>query len=177
MPVECLIHAVDHSKAGKGFIQDVRNVSDLTAHPWGNRESLPDYVILAISDVTKDQVDNYTDNWKNELTYELLGSNTEGRRYKISVNLKIISAFGVDKGVRDDLKGYMISAYGAVVVDHAFNNESITLDIPNPLSVGWTLYVKQIREVLLDQFEEQVDTRRYIFNPADVDIAIAAGVE
>lgn len=175
MSVELLIHAQTHRKAQKGFVETVRDVSVLAIHPWGNREGLPDYVILRITDGSKVEVDHYTDNWKNELSYELLGENAEGRRYKISVNPKIVTEFGVTKGVAIGVKKVLEDEYSAVLFDAALNRQYAIFDIPNPTSVGWTLYVQQIKATLLDRFESQVDTRRYIFSPSDVDIAIAAG--
>lgn len=164
MPVELLIHAQTHTKAQKGFVQTVQDQPAI----WGNRETLPNYVILEITDATKAQVDNYTDNWKNELSYELLGSDANGRRYKISVNPNIISQVSVDKGIQQRMKTYLENTYGAVLVDAAVNQQYVTFDIPN---TDWVA----LRADLLDGFESQVDTRRYIFSPTDVDIAIAAG--
>jgi len=171
MPVEVLIHAITHRKAQKGFIQTVMDQPVV----WGRRETLPNYVVLTIPDATKAEVDTYTNNWVNTFSYELLGSNAAGRRYKMSVNPKVVTDFGIDKGFGIEIKNYVVSEYGAVLVNAAVNQEWATFDIPNPTAVGWTLYAQQIKADLLDVFETQVATRRYIFSPADVDIAVAAG--
>ena len=171
MAVELLIHAFDHRKAQKGFIQTVKDQPCV----WGNLEALPNYVILTISDATKAQVDLYTDNWKNEFSYEMLAENAAGRRYKISVNPKIVTEFSVDKGVATDVKKVVEDEFNGVLFDVAVNQQYATFDIPNPVVVDWTTYALHIKNTLLDRFESQVDTRRYIFSPADVDIAIAAG--
>jgi len=168
MPVEILIHAIDHNKAEKGFMQDVRDVSELDERPWGGREGPPNYIILTISDAEKSQILHFMDNWKNEFTYEKLAENAQGRRYKISVNLKVIQQFGIDKGIRAEVNDFLQNEYGAVLVNYVPAQGYATYDIPN---TDW----QAMKSDLLDLFEEQVDTRRYRFTPSDVDLAVAAG--
>ena len=175
MPVELLIHAKTYRKAQKGFILDLRDVSVLAIHPWSFRESLPDYIKVRITDSSKEQLDHLTDNWKNELSYEELARIDGGRRFKISVNPRIITEFGPDKGIAADIKNELAREYGAVIFNVAMNKQWEIFDFPNPTKVGWTLHIKQIKAFLLDNFESEVSTRRHIFSPADVDIATAAG--
>ena len=167
MPVELLINATTHRKAQKGFIQTVVD-QPVT---WGTRETLPDYVQLVISDATKSQVDKYTDAWINVIEYSLVASNAQGRRYTLSVNPNIITEFGADKGIKLEMRDLLVNDWGATIVSFNSTTATAVVDIPNPPNDDW----QALRNDLLDKFEEVVDRRRYVFSPAEVDIAIANG--
>lgn len=168
MPVEILIHAFDHEAAQKGTPQTVKDDDDLAESPWGSKEGLPNYVVLRITDATKSQVLNYLDNWKREIEFTLLGSNAQGRRYKLSMNPKIITEFGQDAGFHVDFRNYLEDYYGAVLVSWDQSIGEATFDIPN---TEWAELAADVR----DKFEAVLANRRYYFDPADVDVVVASG--
>lgn len=175
MPVEILIHADTTTKNLKGFPQTIKDDEDLAVSPWGQREGLPLYVILRVTDATKPQVEHFLGNWRKEFNYELLGQNAQGRRYRVSVNPNVVSVFGLNAGVRAEIRDFLVATYGAVLVSFEPGQASATFDIPNPASGTWAEHVQKIRQDLTDKFEEQLDTRRYQFDPADVDLVVASG--
>jgi len=169
MPVEILIHATD--KAGgakKGFPQTVRDAADVASAPWGTGEGLPDFIQLVVPDASVSQVENFLSNWTNEITYDLLASNAAGRRYKLSMNINIITEFGLDKAMRTEIHNYILNTYNAQLVEYVPAEAYVTYDIPN---TDWLA----LQDDIIDKFEEQLDTNRYYFTDADVDLAIAAG--
>lgn len=171
MPVEILIHSTNKPVSGaeKGKPSAVRSASDLVGLPWGSGEALPDYVKMRISDVDDaETVRNYLDNWRNVISYELIASNSSGRRYTLSMNPNVITEFGLDKGIRQEIHDYLQEHYGAVLVDSNLSEAWATYDIPN---TDWEF----LRRDILDVFEEQLAPDRYRFTEADVDLAIAAG--
>lgn len=167
MPVQLLIHAINHSKARKGTVQDIRDITDETAPRW-DASVLPNYIVLTISDATMDDVTRFKDSWKNGLSYTLLNSNAQGRRYQISVSRKLVQEVGIDRAFRQDARDYLVETYGAVLVSYTPAQGQAVFDIPN---TDWAA----LRADMLDLFEEQLDSRRYYFEPADVDTVAANG--
>lgn len=168
MPVEILIHAFDHGKAKKGTPQTIKDDSDLSASPWGAREGLPNFVILRISDATKPDVVNYLSNWKREISFSMINSNAEGRRYELSINPKIISEFGMANGIKAEFRSYLEERYAAQVVYWDQSAGVARIDIPN---TDWPALLIDVKE----KFEQELSNRRYHFDPSDVDIVVAAG--
>lgn len=166
MPCELLIHSFSHRKAVKGQIQSIRDVSDLSAHPWGTKEGLPNYVILTISNRTAAQVSQYLENIRSIFQWELLNSNAQGRRYRIWLIQKVVD-LDPSKAMRAKLRDFLIDEYSASLVSYTPPSEAV-FDIPN---TDWQF----LADAVTDYFEVQVATRRWYFAEADVDVAIANG--
>jgi len=166
MPVEILIHATAHRKAVKGQIQSIRDADDLIANPWGLKEGPPNYVILEIPNATRAQIENYLDPIHNNFQWEELAENAQGRRYRVWMHAGMAS-FNVSKGIRAELRDLLINEYGAQVVSFTPPFEAV-VDIPN---TDW----QALRDRVLDVFDEQLYSRRWFFDPVDVDLAIANG--
>ncbi len=161
MAVEILVHAFTHSKAQKGTPQTTRPAG----FQWGNKEGPPNYIFVDIPDATVAQVEQYLGNWRNEFSYELLNQNAQGRRYKISVDPRVVTVFGLTKAIAKEVRDYLVDNYGAVLVSFDASQVSAIFDIPN---TDW----QELKDKLLDQFELQLDPRRYRFPDATVDSAV-----
>ena len=168
MGVEILVHAFDHDGIKKGSFATIKDDDQLSVSPWGNREGLPNYCVLRISDATKSQVENFLDGWVREISLELINSNELGRRYKLSVNPKIIEIFGENKGFKQEFVDYLEMEYGAILVSFSKPQGHATFDIPN---TDW----QALRNDVIDKFEQTIDGHRYYFNNTDVDTIIASG--
>jgi hypothetical protein len=168
MPVEVIIHTLEHSKALKGTIQTARDVSKLVEHPWGAREGLPNYVRLRITDATESQVLNYLDSWQREIAFDLVGQNAAGRRYQMSINPKIITEFGEADGLKVEIKDYLVNDYGANFISWDPSVGVAVVDVPN---TNWS----ELAADIVDKFRTTLSNRRYYFEPGDVDLAVAAG--
>lgn len=168
MPVEMLVHAVGHAKAVKGAIQDIRDVADLVNWPWGGREGLPDYVIVRVNGTTLAQVNQYRRQWRKKFTYELMAQNASGRRYRISINARVLAHLGEVKGFKAAMREFLVGKYNAQVVSYTPSAGEVVLDIPN---TDWAGLAAEFNE----RFESLVAGRQYRFPVADVDAAISAG--
>jgi len=179
MPCELLIRATTNGQWTKGYPVAVRDEAELASHPWGSQEGLPDFIILAISDATAEQVGTYLEKWKRGITYEILAENAQGWRIRIDINPKVRQLLGIDKAFRAELRDYFIGEWGASVHDYDdVNNEWATLDFPKPLielSTGEERDLTYLREVGMSVIEEWLLPRLHYFDPADVDAVVAAG--
>jgi len=162
MPCELLIHAKAHSKAIKGSIETVKDSPAI----WGGKEGLPDYVILTITDKTKEQVRAYRERLQELFYSELLNSDAEGRRYRIWVNPNI-GIINTAKGMRAKFRDFLVNKYGAQVVTYSPPNEAV-FDIPN---TDWTKLQSEIH----DRFTKAINGQRYYFLEDDVDAAVGNG--
>lgn len=169
MPADILVSANDKpSGVLKGAPIDVRDVSELVTRPWGDSEFLPGFVHAIISDATADQVRHYLNQWENEITYDLIASNAEGRRYTLSINPNIVTVFGAEFGITTEYDIYLLETYGAILFDRDINNTWATYDIPN---TDW----QALRDDVLDKFLQSVSPNRYLFKDTAVDLAISQG--
>lgn len=168
MAVEILVRVTDNDKVKKGYPATIRDVALLDEWPWGNREGLPDYVRLRITDATEEQVRNYLDDWKTEFNFELLVQNASGRRYSITCNPAALEAFGVDAAFKQDFRDWLEIEYGAELRSWDPVTGTAVFDIPN---TDWADLFSNV----LDLFEERLDVNRYMFSSADVDLAVANG--
>ena len=164
MPCEVLIHAYAHNKALKGSIQEARDLDELSIRPWGVMEGLPDFIQLEITDATAAQVENYVESVRNIISYELVNSNAQGRRYRLYVHPNLTSLFGGDAGIKKAIRDYLVNDYGAVLVSNTATEG--VFDIPN---TDW----QALRDDILDLFETQIAPRRWYLNHADVDLAVS----
>jgi hypothetical protein len=162
MPCEILIHAINHSKAIKGQIASIKEAPAV----WGQREGLPNYVILTISDRTAEQVKQYSEQIKNIFNWDLLNSNASGRRYRIWIAQNILN-FKPGEGLRNEIRDYLINEYNASLISYNPPNEAV-FDIPN---TDWVA----LKNNIVDRFEVIMEKRRWRFSEADVDTAIISG--
>ena len=165
MPCEILIKAVDSpnpKKHQKGDIQCVRDIS----RPWGNAEGLPNWIKVRITDATVAEAESYLSGVRDVLDWELVNSNANGRRYKLSIDPKI-TALAPGRGIRAKLRDYLISEYSASVHSYDPPSEAV-LDIPN---TDW----QALRDDILDRFEDLALRRRYYFSDSAVDSVVNLG--
>ena len=165
MPCKVLVKAQTHGPFTKGF--PVLVVDD--GHEFGVMEGLPDFVVLRITDATKDQIDHFIQSWRTNFTHEVVVENDQGYRIKISVDPKVVTVFGADRGVKQDIIDILVNGYGANVVDVSLANYFVTVDIPKPVDL------QLLKNHILDIFEQELDVRVHYFLDGDVDLAVAAG--
>jgi hypothetical protein len=164
MPVEMLIAAQDLNTSKKG---DIIRVKDQPC-TWGSLHTLPRYIIVTISNATKNQVDQYIDNWPLEFEHEILAENDQGYRVRVSVDPALVSASDVGKAqMRDEMRQWLVEAHGAVNV--SFTSSSLTADLPKPIDL------QEVKAQFHDFFSGMFQTHRYHFSDADVDTVINAG--
>ncbi len=168
MPVELLIHAFDHSKAIKGTIQDARDVADLDIHPWGKRETLPNYIKIRIRNAAKKDVAQYLEPIKNKFVFTLIQDRGASRIYDIEVNPKILTLFGNNKGVTLRVIEILNTKHPMVFVDRELDNRRLRIDVQN------TDFLEMFNDSL-DFFEEVLSPRRFHLIPGLIDLAIGNG--
>jgi len=168
MACEVLIAAEDKNHSLKGYPKNVKDVPCV----WGKKEGPPGYVILRITDATAAQVEHYLKQWHKQFTYEILAENKQGYRIKVTVDPALVSASGLNKEIRADLKNYIVESYGAQV--HRYDLYEAVIDIPKPLTInGDPTTLQGLRDDVHDKFSEMVDSRFYYFSESDVDYALS----
>ena len=181
MPCELLIRATTtpENTRFKGDPQEVRDDSFLPQRPWGSKEGPPEFVILHITDASAAQIQPRMDAVVNTLTHEILVQNVNGWRIKVSVNPNIPAIYGIDKGVRNELRDLLVNDWGGEVHDYDdVNHEYATLNFPKPV-----MYIPENVEKTLadmqadvhDKFVNVLFRRRYRFSEADVDQVLGLG--
>ena len=162
MAVEILIQAMEKGPWKKGY----PIVAKDTPCEWGNLEVPPYDVILRVTDASKAQVDNYLSQWYNKLIHEIVAENEQGYRIRVSLPAKISQLFPT-KAMRQEIKGYLTDKWNIEIFSS--NNDEVVFDIPKPVDL------QELKDDLLDKFEEAVDVRKYHFTVEDVDTALANG--
>ena len=166
MPCECLI--VANPKTAAGWRKcEVCVVKDAPCD-WGYSEGPPNWVILKISDATKSQVESFLGEWLTGIfIFSIVAQNEQGYRVRVEVDPEIISASGLNKSVRKGVRDYLVGTYQASI--HEYGDDYAIVDIPKPADL------LEIRDGLLDLFQERYAMRRYYFGSADVDLALSQG--
>ena len=184
MSCEILIRATTHAEAPtvgryKGDPQEVRDDSILPVKPWGSKEGPPEFVILHVTDAPASQVQVYMDGVVNTFEYEIQAENPSGWRIRISLNPKITELYGIDKGVRNDMRDYLIDNWGGVVFDYDnVNHTYAVMDFPKPLifiPTGIEYGLPELKADVHDKFVNVAFRRRYRFSEADVDQVLGLG--
>lgn len=179
MPCEFLIRALTVGERAKGDPQDVRDDSTLSTYGWGDREGLPEFIILHVTDAAAAQIQPHMAAVVNTFTHTIQNENANGWRIRIDVNPNIPALYGIDKGVRNELRDLLVDNWGGQVFDYDnVNHEYAVIDFPKPLIYIPTSEEKtlaDIKDEVKDKFEGQVFRRRYKFSESDVDQVIAAG--
>ena len=162
MPCEILVRATNHpnGKWLKGFPVVVKDDPVV----WGGQEGPPNYVKVRITDASAQEVENFLANWRNVIEHEIVAENDLGYRIRLSMSVRIAQVFP-ERGMRQEIRNYLESTWGALLVSSDAN--SATFDIPKPVDL------QAVRRDLIDKFEEQIDPVRYMFSSADVDLALA----
>ena len=164
MSVELLIRATSNileQRLQKGEIVTVRDAAliDSGEWPWGNKETLPDYIKVRVSDMTVEEARDRMDSVQDVLNWELLNSNASGRRYRIYIDPKILA---IRPGMRSKIRDVLVEDYGATVHSADLENGEATLDIPN---TDW----QAMRDRFVNDFQRVVAKRRYKLSSAAVD--------
>jgi len=177
MPCEVLIRATSTDVRFKGDPQTVRDDSVLPTRPWGNREGRPEFIILHVTDATAAQIQVHMDAIVNTLEYEIQVENENGWRIRISVNPAIPRDFGLDKGMRNEIRDYLVDNWGAQVHEYDnVNHEYAIMDFPKPLMFeGEEHTLADLKADGHDKFEDKVFRRRYHFSESDVDQVLGLG--
>ena len=179
MPCELLIRATSSAVRFKGDPQEVRDDADLIERPWGGREGPPEFVILHVTDATAAQIQPHMDAVVKTFEHTIQVENANGWRIRIDVDPAIVALYGIDKGVRDDMRDVLVNDWGGQVRDYDnVNHEYVVMDFPKPLiyipdNVEKTL--ADMRADIHDKFEGLVYRRRYTFSEADVDQVLGLG--
>jgi len=179
MPCEVLIRATSSDVRFKGDPQTVRDDIDLVDRPWGGREGPPEFVILHVTDATAAQIQIYMDAVVNNFEYTIQAENENGWRIRVDVDPAIVDLYGIDKGVRNDIRDVLVNDWGGQVFDYDnVNNTYAVVDFPKPLiyipdNVEKTL--ADIKADIHDKFETKVYRRRYTFSEAEVDQVLGLG--
>ena len=179
MPCELLIRATSSDVRFKGEPQEVRDDADLIERPWGGREGPPEFVILHVTDATAAQIQPHMDAVVNTFTYTIQAENENGWRIRTDIDPAIVELYGIDKGVRDDMRDVLVNDWGGVVFDYDnVNHTYAVVDFPKPLiyipdNVEKTL--ADLKADVHDKFEGPVYRRRYTFSEADVDQVLGLG--
>ncbi len=160
MPVEILIAAHDLNHSLKGYPKNAKN----TPCVWGMKERPPDYVILRITDADKSQVEHFLQQWQKTFVYEILNENEQGYRIRVKVDPDLVSASGMNKAFRADIKTHIVNEYNASVF--SYDAYEAVIDIPKPADL------QRMKLDIHDQFAEVVDHRHFYFDSTDVDNAL-----
>jgi len=181
MPCEVLIRATTtpENTRFKGDPQEVRDDSFLPQRPWGSKEGPPEFVILHVTDATAAQIQGYMDAVVNTLTYTIQAENENGWRIRIDVNPAIPRDYGLDKGVRNDMRDMLVADWGGQVFDYDnVNHEYAVMDFPKPLMYIPTNEERTLLALKSDVHDKFVDVlfrRRYRFSESDVDQVLGLG--
>ena len=164
MPVELLISNTDANYQQRGEIVAYYE----SPHEWGNKEQLPGYVHLTISDASLEQVGNFLERWQIKFQHEILAENEQGYRIKVSVDPVWISVSDIGK---DQMKTKMLdwaqNEYNCQQVN--FTNELMTVDVPKPVDLV------QMKKDFADIFDQVLNARRYYFSASEMDKAVSKG--
>ena len=160
---ELLIAAVDLNTQKKGEVVDIKP----SLFTWGNKEGLPNFVQLSITDATREQTYNFFEEWTMKYQHEILNENDEGYRIKVSADPEVINTSGLSRSVIKLKMQNFLTKRGAVSITVA--SGSITFDIPKPVDLA------QLKREFADQYNARFDSRRYYFSATDVDNAVAQG--
>ena len=177
MPCEVLIRATTTAGRYKGDPQEVRDDSLLVTRPWGMREGTPEFVILHITDAAAAQIQGYMDAVVNTFVYEIQAENQNGWRILVSVNPNITTLYGIDKGLRNEMRDYLVDNWGGVVFDYDnVNHTYAVIDFPKPLLFNAEeKTLLDLQADVHDKFVSTVFRRRYRFSDADVDQVLGLG--
>lgn len=166
MPIQCAIRAND-AQISKGILKGmVEEVQDMPCE-WGNAVGPPDYVIVQIDDATKEQAETFLQTWKNVFRHDVSDADAETKRVVLSIDHKIVEVLGDGKALKQSLRELLINDWGVTV--ESYNSTSVTFTVPASSDL------ESMREQLMDQFEEVVAYRIYMFREADVDWALNNG--
>lgn len=165
MAVELLIQANTHRKADKGYVEVIK---DGRSAVWGNKEQLPNWVRIVFSDLEVADVQHLTGEWKNNITWTKVQDVPAGReRYRLDMPNNTVARDST-KGINNDIDSYLKQNYAASRVSREPDQSSAAYD----LRFG---NLQDMKDDLLDIFEERVVRRRFKIAESDVDAAIAAG--
>lgn len=163
MACEILIAAKDLNHSSKGYPKNVKDIPCV----WGKKECPPGYVILRITDASASQVEHFLQQWHKKFAYTIINENEAGYRIKVEVDPALVSASGMNKEVRADMKYYIRNTWDAVIV--AYDDFSVFVDIPK---VDGVLDLQEVKDDIHDKFAEVIDHRFYYFDSGDVDNAL-----
>ena len=184
MPCEILIRATTHAEAPtvgryKGDPQEVRDDAVLLTRPWGTLEGPPEFVILHVTDAPASQIQVYMNAVVNTFEYDIVAENVNGWRIRISINPAITDIFGIDKGIRNEMRDYLIDNWGGVVFDYDnVNHTYAVMDFPKPLifiPTGIEYGLPELKADVHDKFVNAIFRRRYHFSESDVDQVLGLG--
>ena len=167
MPCEILVVNVPKSPGirGEPFV-----VKDQPCE-WGTREQLPNWCRVVIPDATADQVRHHLNPLVGVFTYDVLVSNANGKRIRVSIHPAIITVFGADAGMRAEMRTYLEEVYGASYVPAQSDPPlQYVMDFPIP-----GLDVQALKADFEDKFSSVLAPHRFYFSDADMDTAVSAG--
>ncbi len=174
MPCEILINVAE--SAGRDLVRGqpfvVKDDVDLALSPWAIKEQLPQWIILRLTDRTKEQVEAFLEPLQNVFTFNQIASNAQGRRYAVSVKPGIVSRFGISRAFKQEARDFIVNEHGGVIVSFDPVAGSAVVDIPNPTP---PLTFAEIARQFNRLFSETLSRNRFIFAAADVDAVIANG--
>jgi hypothetical protein len=139
-------------------------------HIWGNREGLPGYIHLTISDSTPGKDHGRARGWIIFYEHTIQSENPVRYRLRTQVHPQAVSAS--DEGAVDNFDAIMDWAeriYAATSVSIAPTN--MLYDLPKPADLA------QFNIDLADNFDHQHNPRHDFLSQSFVDQAIAAGGE
>ena len=180
MPAELLIRATQGDSYGPGEIVATKP----GGHVWGRMEQPPDYIHLTISDVDRDQVDEFLAQWPIKFQHVLENQNANFWWITISVDPIYISATNVGAAelkttVQDHVTSVSEYWEGTTVV--SFTSNSMTVKIPKngvwQTANGLTdlEFLNLLKSDFADIFNTVLDPKRYYFSAADVATVLAGG--
>lgn len=165
MSVELLVQATTHRKAEKGYVEVIK---DGRSAVWGSKEGLPNWVRIVISDLDVSDVEHLTGEWKNKITWTKIRDVAVGReQYRLQMPNNTVLRDST-KGVNNEIDTYLKINYSGSRVSRE----------PDQSSAEYNLLIPNLQDMkndLLDKFEETVVRRRFKLAESDVDAAIAAG--
>ncbi len=162
MPCQLLVAATTHAKETKGEILVVHDEPAV----WGNREGLPDYVIVRISNAAAVEVNQYLVSWKTGFSHSVATLPNLDKQITLTINQKIVDLFGTIQGLKLAMKTYLEDRWSATVI--SYNSTEAVFDVPGATDLAL------LKADLLDKFEKQFG-HRFLFDPAEVDIAVGLG--
>lgn len=173
------------TKYFRGDVFIIRDDDDGTpSPPFGASESLPDYVRLRVTGVTKSQLDAWTANWNKTLNYTIVNQNASGWRVRMTVDPTLVSVSGDNQELRAGVKDAIQHQYGFSIV--SFTTTEVVFDIPKgpsdtivtPLGTFDTL--ADLKADWNDKWEEIHQPRRWYFPTAvmnTIEAAITGGAD
>jgi hypothetical protein len=178
MPVEILIKTDVHGDGTVNYthsdpVKDRAGVfkkgypvtSKDVPHPgWGMKERLPWFVVVRITDATKEQVDNYLKSWERILDYEVLQSTPQGFRLKVFCTNPGNSGLG---NITKEMVESYIEKYGGKIKEFTIN--SVTFDISKENAEELKISLQN------DLKNKIIYARQFYIDPAIVDTIIAQG--